>query len=96
VTADPRLELMAPPSLSIVCFRVRPAGARLSDEALDALNRSLLEQLQIGGRAFLSSTVLHGRFVLRACIVNPLSSQADVDAMLDAVRGLAEGEARQA
>jgi len=96
VSEDPGLELMAPPSLSIVCFRVVPAGARLSDPALDVLNKSVLEQLQLSGRAFLSSTVLGGRFVLRACFVNPLSSQADVDAMLAAVKELAEGNAPQA
>ena len=73
-----------------------PAGGRLSDEALDVLNKSALEQLQLSGRAFVSSTVLGGRFVLRACFVNPLSSQADVDAMLAAVKELAEGNAPQA
>jgi len=60
------------------------------------LNKSVLEQLQLSGRAFVSSTVLGGRFVLRACFVNPLSSQADVDAMLAAVKELSEGNARQA
>jgi glutamate/tyrosine decarboxylase-like PLP-dependent enzyme len=96
ISADPAFELMAPPALSIVCFRVVPPGPPLADDALDALNRSVLEQLQMSGRAFVSSTVLRGRFVLRACIVNPLSGQADVDAMLDAVKELAEGNARQA
>jgi aromatic-L-amino-acid decarboxylase len=96
VSEDPGLELMAPPSLSIVCFRVVPIGRQLSNEALDVLNKSVLEQLQLSGRAFVSSTVLAGRFVLRACFVNPLSSQADVDAMLAAVKELAEENARQA
>ena len=58
--------------------------------------KSVLEQLQLSGRAFVSSTVLAGRFVLRACFVNPLSSQADVDAMLAAIKELAEGNAPQA
>jgi glutamate/tyrosine decarboxylase-like PLP-dependent enzyme len=85
VTTDPELELMAPASLSIVCFRFAPADTP-RDTTLDDLNKRLLERVQLGGRAFLSSTVLNGRFVLRACIVNPLSSQADIDALLETVK----------
>jgi len=88
VSADPGLKLMAPPSLSVVCFCVEPAGVS-GDEQLNELNRAVLERLQLSGRGFLSSTVLNGRFVLRACIVNPLSGQRDVDAMLEAVKTFA-------
>jgi glutamate/tyrosine decarboxylase-like PLP-dependent enzyme len=88
VSADPDLKLMAPPSLSVVCFRVEPAGLG-GEEQLNELNKAVLERLQLSGRAFLSSTVLNGRFVLRACIVNPLSGQRDVDAMLEAVKAFA-------
>jgi len=88
VSADPDLKLMAPPSLSVVCFCVEPAGVS-GDEQLNELNRAVLERLQLSGRGFLSSTVLNGRFVLRACIVNPLSGQRDVDAMLEAVKSFA-------
>jgi len=48
--------------------------------------RRLLERLQLGGEAFLTSTELGGRFVLRACIVNYHSTRSDIDRMLDAVR----------
>jgi hypothetical protein len=34
---------------------------------------------------FVSNAVLHGRYVLRACIVNFNTSDADVDAVPDAV-----------
>ena len=88
VNADADLELMAPPSLSIVCFRAVPAGV-VGDERLDDLNKHVLERLQLSGRAFLSSTVVRGRFVLRACIVNPLSAQRDVDAMLETLKTIA-------
>jgi aromatic-L-amino-acid/L-tryptophan decarboxylase len=88
VTTDPQLELMAPPSLGIVCFRVVPAGM-VGDERLNDVNKTVLERLQMSGRAFLSSTVLNGRFVLRACFVNPLSAQRDVDDMLEAVKTFA-------
>jgi aromatic-L-amino-acid decarboxylase len=85
VRSSPDLELMAPPGLSVVCFRfVNPAAA--TEEALASLNRALLGQLQTGGEAFITSTELGGRFVLRACIVNYRSTRDDVDRLLAEVR----------
>jgi aromatic-L-amino-acid/L-tryptophan decarboxylase len=79
------LELMAPPSLSVVCFRLlKPPFDDAS--ALDTFNRAVLERLQLGGEAFLTGTELRGRFVLRACFVNYRSRRADIDRMLAAVR----------
>jgi glutamate/tyrosine decarboxylase-like PLP-dependent enzyme len=79
-------ELHEPQSLSIVCFRHAPAGARGVPQALDAHNRALLARVQLGGRAFLSGTVMNDRFWLRACIVNPRASESDVDLLPDLVR----------
>jgi aromatic-L-amino-acid decarboxylase len=84
VRSAPDLELMAPPSLSVVCFRY--VGRTADETSLGSLNRALLERLQLGGEAFLTSTELHGRFVLRACIVNYRSRREDVDRVLAAVR----------
>jgi len=86
IRAAPDFELYEPQSLSIVCFRRSPPESAGDERALDRSNRSLLERLQLGGRAFLSSTELDGRFWLRACIVNPRSSEDDVLALLDIVR----------
>jgi len=79
------LELLAS-GLSIVCFRYVGSEASQSSETTDTLNRRLLEQLQLGGETFLTSTEIDGRFVLRACIVNYHSSRDDVERMLRAVR----------
>jgi hypothetical protein len=66
------------------------AGQQNEDEgAIAAVNRAVLDRLQLGGEAFLSGTELRGRFTLRACIVNYRSTPQDIDAMLDAVRRLA-------
>jgi glutamate/tyrosine decarboxylase-like PLP-dependent enzyme len=77
IRQSPDLELVTT-GLSIVCFRYK--------EVSDTLNRQLLEQVQLGGEAFLTSTEIDSRFVLRACIVNYHSTRADIDRMLDAVR----------
>jgi aromatic-L-amino-acid/L-tryptophan decarboxylase len=87
VRCAPDLELMAPPNLSVVCFRFR--GAALTDEAaIAALNKRLLERLQLGGEAFLTSTELRNRFVLRACIVNHRSRREDIDHLIEVVQTL--------
>jgi glutamate/tyrosine decarboxylase-like PLP-dependent enzyme len=86
VAAAPDLEPVAPPSLSIVCFRYAPPALRDDGNRLDTLNRALLEEIQLGGEAFLTSTVLDGRFTLRACIVNYRSSREDVEYVVELVR----------
>jgi glutamate/tyrosine decarboxylase-like PLP-dependent enzyme len=86
VRATPELELREPQGLSIVCFRAVPAALAGDDGAIDALNQRVLASLQLGGKAFLSSTVLNGRSWLRACIVNPGTMPDDIDAVLDVVR----------
>ncbi len=85
VTATPDLEVMAPVGLSIVCFRYAPAVLQGTGERLDAVNKALLERLQLGGQVFLSSTVLRGAFVLRVCILNYQTQRADLDFLVDLV-----------
>jgi glutamate/tyrosine decarboxylase-like PLP-dependent enzyme/L-amino acid N-acyltransferase YncA len=83
VRARPGLELLTDGPLSVVTFRVRRPGAEPGDE--DGLQRAVAERVQSGGRAFLTSTMLDGRTVLRACLVNFRTVEADLDALLDAV-----------
>lgn len=85
-------ECLHPRGLSIVCFRYAPAALRGNEPALDVLNRRVLSEMQLGGEAFVSSTVIRGQFWLRACIVNHRATDADVEAMVGIVRRLA-GEA---
>jgi aromatic-L-amino-acid/L-tryptophan decarboxylase len=89
----PDLELCSTGKLSIVCFRCRPDPARRDEEALNALNKEVMERVQSEGVAFLTSAVLRGRFVLRACILHYATSEQDIDLMLDAVRQVASAAA---
>ncbi len=78
------LELLAEPVLSICCFRYRPVG--WTDEArLDELNESLLRAVRARGRVVPSSTRVDGRFALRPCFINPRTTLADADALVDEV-----------
>jgi len=102
VQRHPDLELTSQ-ALSITTFRYVPAdlrggvGTEEVERELDALNRALLDRLQREGEVFVSNAVIDGRYVLRACIVNFRTQQADVEALPDIVarRGRTLREARQ-
>jgi len=76
VLAEPRLELLAPVNLNIVCFRYR-AG--------DAVNREIVADIQESGIAAPSGTTLDGKFAIRAAIVNHRTAETDIDALVSAV-----------
>jgi aromatic-L-amino-acid decarboxylase len=82
----PELELTPdPPELSVVCFRHVPAAVAGDDERLDRYQLALQRAIEVDGAAWVSVTTLGGRRWLRAGVVNYLSSEADVDALLDAI-----------
>ena len=85
IRASPMLEMLNPTSLGIVCFRVNPAEARLAESALDEVNRQVLAGIFWGNRAFISSTLLHGTFSLRLCILNHTTMWSDVRETLEAI-----------
>lgn len=83
VENDPNMELMAPISLDIVCFRYCAEG--LDDASLNTLNKEILMQLHEGGIAVPSYTTLHGRYCLRIAIANHRSKQSDFDLLAQEV-----------
>lgn len=80
----PELEAVTQ-GLSVTTFRYVPAGldktAASAPAYLNDLNKELLSRLNAGGEVFLSNAVVHDRFLLRACIVNFRTSQADIEAL---------------
>ncbi len=72
-------ELIAAGPLSVTCFRYAPPG--ITD--LDSLNRQLVAIVQQEGQIFLTTTELEGRLVLRACVVNFRTTEADLDTLLN-------------
>jgi glutamate/tyrosine decarboxylase-like PLP-dependent enzyme len=78
VRAEPRLELLAPVNLNIVCFRYRAADA-------DRVNREIVVNLQESGIAAPSTTVLDGELAIRCAIVNHRTDACDIDALVAAV-----------
>lgn len=80
------LQLVAEPSLSIVCFLFAPDHLWGDEDGLNRLNQRLLEAAQLGGDAFPSSTTIRGAFCLRACVINHRTTARDVDFRVDHVR----------
>ncbi|MBU2549720.1 MAG: aspartate aminotransferase family protein, partial [Proteobacteria bacterium] len=67
VRDDPAFEILAPVTINLVCFRYRPDGSP-DEEALERMNKALMDRLNRSGRMFLTHTKLKGRFALRMCI----------------------------
>ena len=77
VAAEPRLELLAPVALNIVCFRYRCPEA-------DGVNADIVVALQESGLVAPSSTTVAGRFAIRAAIVNHRTTRDDIDTLIAA------------
>ena len=78
IDESPVLARTSPASLSVVCFRVDPAGRDILDDDLDEINREVLARLFWDDPAFVSSAMPGGRFSLRLCIVNHNTTWDDV------------------
>src|SRR6202042_3082093 len=78
ILAEPRLELMAPVQLNIVCFRYRATESC-------KVNRDVVAAIHESGIAAPSTTVLDGRLAIRAAIVNHRTDVCDIDALIAAV-----------
>ena len=80
VSNDPLLQLMAPVSMNIVCYRFNPG---LDDaEQLNEINTEILIQLQEQGIAAPSYTKINGAFCLRVANVNHRSVKNDFDILV--------------
>ncbi|MDQ3850550.1 MAG: aminotransferase class V-fold PLP-dependent enzyme [Actinomycetota bacterium] len=76
------LELMAPPSLGVICFRRRFPEA--SDDAeVDRLNAGLVAALEDSGLGLVSSTQLRGRYAIRPCVLNHTTGREDLERVMD-------------
>jgi len=78
LAGDPRFEVLAPPELSVVAFRLRGRD--------DAVNAELLRRVNARRRVFLSSTVLHGKLTLRVAVLSFRTHEDRVREAVDALR----------
>ena len=81
IREHPDFEVSAPTPFSLICFRYRGS---------DDENRALLEAVNSTGKAFLSHTVLNGKFVLRLAIGNMGTQWEDIQETWNLVRQAAK------
>lgn len=86
IAASDDLELLAPVSLNIVCFRFIAPG--LAEAELDRLNQAIVGELQLQGIAAPSTTRIRGRLAIRVALTNHRTTTEDLAILVDAVRRL--------
>lgn len=92
IAANPALELLAPVSLNIVCFRYRGTeldlhvadGSDIDKNNIDQINAKIVVAIQESGIAAPSTTIINGQLAIRAAIVNHRTREIDVDALITA------------
>jgi aromatic-L-amino-acid/L-tryptophan decarboxylase len=94
VRGHDRLEVVAPPTLSICCFRYRASG--LGETELNELNARIAKRLRAETRFVPSTTLVDGRYAIRPCYINPRTTLADVDGLVDAVATIGDVVRREA
>ncbi len=85
VAAAPDFELGVRPDCNIVCFRYLGGAAAGRDALQDEIRRRLLAS----GTFYLVQTALPAGIFLRVTLINPATRDADLAALLEAVRGAA-------
>ncbi|MDH5314118.1 MAG: pyridoxal-dependent decarboxylase [Actinomycetota bacterium] len=80
--ADPNVEVCWRPQLSTVVFRLAGSTSGAADDERQA---EFLRRINDSKRVFLSSTRIHGRFVLRVCIVSHRTHRDRIDECIEIV-----------
>lgn len=81
IESDAAWELVTPAQIGIVTFALRGAD--------NERHAAMVAQITECGFATLTSTMVGGRSVLRLCILNPLTTEQDIQDTLKRLRGLA-------
>ena len=90
IAASPVLECLNSAKLGIVCCRINPRNRNLDEKAIEEINRTVLAHLFWDDSAFISSTMLHGKFALRLCVINHSTAWTDVRETLEAIERFGE------
>jgi aromatic-L-amino-acid decarboxylase len=85
--ADVGVELVAPPQLSTLAFRLRRPD--LAGAQQDQLNQRFLERIHRERKVLLTPTRLAGRFVIRISILNFRTHREHVEDCVEAIRSAA-------
>jgi glutamate/tyrosine decarboxylase-like PLP-dependent enzyme len=92
VDREPALERLADVQLSAVCFHWTGGDPATRDQD----NAAILESVNRRGRVYLSNATVQGQFVLRVCVTNHRTKDADILAVIEEVLVAADNLATDA
>jgi glutamate/tyrosine decarboxylase-like PLP-dependent enzyme len=85
---SPCWEIVTPAQMGIVTFRYVPLSR--SSAEVDAINRQLVEDMNVDTFAVVGLAVLKGRIALRVCTINPRTTEADIHKTIHRLKRLGD------
>lgn len=92
VKSNMQFELAVEPESNIVCFRYAPEG--YNDLTLNQINLSIRDKIIKEGAFYIVQTELEGKIWQRLTIINPVTSEDDLNDLLKRVLEIGEEEIR--
>lgn len=83
IQARPALCLLMPPALNIVCFGLHLPHHTQTEQNM--IHQAVRQHLVQSGQFHLTQTQLDGKIWLRTTLMNPMTTEADLIALLDAI-----------
>jgi aromatic-L-amino-acid decarboxylase len=83
VVANPKLELVGPVTLNVVCFRY--TGTVVDEGVLDEINENIVINLQEGGLVVVSGSRVNDKYILHVANVNHRTLREDFDLLVHEV-----------
>ncbi len=99
VRADPDFEALHEPIINLYSFRFRPArlgGTAGAAAYLDRLNQQIADAILAGGLAFVMTSQVRGRIVLRLSICSHRTTPEDIERVFEELRRLGHRFDREA
>lgn len=90
VIARPNFELAIEPESNIVCFRLTPSNINLNE-----INSAIRKQLLQEGKFYIVQTTLKENIYLRVSLMNPLTTETDLNALLDEIERIGNQISRE-
>jgi L-2,4-diaminobutyrate decarboxylase len=82
-------EVAVEPESNIVCFRHLPPGGAEDEAGRGAAQRRIRGKILERGRFYIVQTELEGRQWLRCTLINPRTTMADLEALMEEIRAVA-------
>jgi len=98
VMASDDFKVLHKPNINLYSFQYFPARLRNEDNSpeealnkkLDILNQQIADQIQLSGVAFIMTTKIRGRIVLRLSVCSHRTTLNDIDLVFDKLREIGE------